>query len=348
MMTLPQAIGLVVDRVDLSRQQMTEVMRQIMEGQATDAQIGGFLMAMRMKGETVDEVTAAVTVMRALSTPVHLDLPHLVDTCGTGGDGASLFNVSTAASFIVAASGAHVAKHGNRSASSNSGSADVLEAAGVPLTLTPDEVKHSVETVGLGFMFAKSHHSAMRHAVGARQELKTRTLFNLLGPMTNPANVTHQVIGLFSADVALLMAGVLQNLGSQHVLLVHSDDHLDEISIAADTSVTELKNGNITQYTITPEQFGVARQNLAGLQVTDASASLDLIEGALTGKAGDPWDKARDIMVLNAGAAIYAADITSTLAAGIARARLLIDNGAAHKKYQDFVAYTQAIENKRS
>ena len=348
MMTLPQAIGLVVDRTDLTRQQMTEVMRQIMEGQATDAQIGGFLMAMRMKGETVDEVTAAVTVMRALSTPVHLELNHLVDTCGTGGDGASLFNVSTAASFVVAAAGASVAKHGNRSASSNSGSADVLEAAGVPLGLTAEEVQQCVESVGLGFMFAKSHHSAMRHAVGPRQELKTRTLFNLLGPMTNPANVKNQVIGLFSADVARLMAGVLHNLGSQHVLLVHSEDHLDEISIAADTWVTELKDGVITNYKITPEQFGIARQSLDGLQVADASSSLALIEGALSGKVGAPWSKARDIIALNAGAAIYAANVVDSLAAGISMAQKLIVDEDAHRKYRAFVAYTQDIESNRS
>lgn len=348
MMTLPQAIGLVVDRTDLTRQQMTEVMRQIMEGQATDAQIGGFLMAMRMKGETVDEVTAAVTVMRALSTPVDLTLNHLVDTCGTGGDGASLFNVSTAASFVVAASGAKVAKHGNRSASSNSGSADLLEAAGVPLDLTAEAVQQCVESVGLGFMFAKTHHSAMRHAVGARQELKTRTLFNLLGPMTNPANVKNQVIGLFSADVAQLMAGVLHNLGSQHVLLVHSEDHLDEISIAADTWVTELKDGGITDYKISPEQFGITRQSLDGLQVADATSSLALIEGALSGKAGAPWSKARNIIALNAGAAIYAADITHSLADGVALAQKLIANKAAQQKFQDFVAYTQKIASNGS
>ncbi len=348
MITLPQAIGLAVDHQDLSQNQMTEVMHQIMNGDATDAQIGGFLIAMRMKGETVDEITAAVSVMRALSTPVTLDIPHVVDTCGTGGDGANLFNVSTAAAFVVAAAGGKVAKHGNRSASSNSGSADVLEAAGVPLTLTAPQVKECIETIGLGFMFAKTHHSAMRHAVGPRQDMKVRTLFNMLGPMTNPAAAKHQVIGLFSPDIGPLMAGVLQNLGSDHVLLVHSNDHLDEISIAAETQVTELKAGHIRQFKISPEQFGIERQTIDGLQVVDAQASLAIIEGAFAGKVGSPWNKARDIIALNAGAAIYAADVVDTLEAGVSRAQQLIQSGAAMEKYHAFVTFTQAAAGKLS
>lgn len=343
MITLPQAIGFAVERRDLSQDQMTEVMQQIMTGKATDAQIAGFLIAMRMKGETVAEITAAVTVMRALSEPVSLDLPHVVDTCGTGGDGANLFNVSTASAFVVAAAGGKVAKHGNRGASSNSGSADVLEAAGVPLTLTPLQVKKCIETVGLGFMFAKTHHSAMKHAVCARQDMKVRTLFNMLGPMTNPAAAKHQVIGLFSPDIGHLMAGVLQNLGSDHVLLVHSNDHLDEISIAAETQVTELKSGEIRQYTISPEQFGIDRQTIEGLQVTDAHSSLALIQGALTGKVGEPWNKARDIIALNAGAAIYAADLENTLEAGVSVAQKLIKSGAALATYQAFITYSQTV-----
>lgn len=327
-MDIQAAIKQLILRQDFSHAQMAEVMNQIMTGNATPAQIGGFLIGLQMKGETVTEIAAAADVMRGLATPVQIDGKHVVDTCGTGGDGASTFNVSTASAFVAAAAGCQVAKHGNRSISSSSGSADVLEAAGVNLDLTPEQVKHCVETVGVGFMFAQKHHGAMKHAIGPRREMGVRTIFNLLGPLTNPAQAAHQVLGVFDKKWVKPMAEVLQKLGSQHVLVVHAEDGLDEISIGAQTHVAELKDGKITTYTIKPEDFGLERKTIESLTVSNAQDSLALIKEIFDGKPGP----ARDIVILNAGAAIYAADITTSLEKGVAMAADLIDSGAATQK----------------
>lgn len=333
-MNLPSAIKAVIERQDLSSDEMISVMQQIMTGEATPAQIGGFLVALQMKGETVTEITAAATVMRSLATPVEISRDHIVDTCGTGGDGASTFNVSTASAFVVAAAGATVAKHGNRSISSSSGSADVLEAAGVNLEISPEQVKHCIDTIGIGFMFAQKHHGAMKHAIGPRREMAVRTIFNLLGPLTNPARAQRQVLGVFDKQWVEPMAHVLKALGSQHVLVVHAEDGLDEISIGSNTFVTELKEGEITSYIIRPEDFDLTRSDIKQLAVANAQQSLTIIKDIFSGKLG----AARDIVVLNAGAAIYAADLVATLAAGINLAQTHIDNGNAQKKLDALIA----------
>ncbi|MEX1199888.1 MAG: anthranilate phosphoribosyltransferase [Methylophaga sp.] len=335
--SLPQAIKQVMQRQNLAEQEMSAVMQQIMSGQATDAQIGGFLIGLAMKGETVDEIAAAAKVMRQLATPVSVTGAPIIDTCGTGGDGASSFNVSTASAFVVAAAGAKVAKHGNRSVSSTSGSADVLETAGVNLELTPEQVGHCIETAGIGFMFAQKHHGAMKHAIGARKQMAVRTIFNLLGPLTNPANAPHQVLGVYDAKWLRPMAEVLQKLGSKHVLIVHAEDGMDEISIGADTLVAELHNGEIREYRITPEDFALQRADISQLTVDDAEQSLDIIKGIFAGQSGP----ARDIVVLNAGAAIYAADLAQSLAEGITLAQKAIDNGRAQQKLDALIQCSQ-------
>ncbi len=327
-MDIQAAIKHLIQQQDLNHDEMSDVMNQIMTGNATPAQIGGFLIGLQMKGETVTEIAAAAEVMRSLATPVHINGKHVVDTCGTGGDGASTFNVSTASAFVAAAAGCQVAKHGNRSISSSSGSADVLEAAGVNLELNAEQVKHCIEHVGVGFMFAQKHHGAMKHAIGPRREMGVRTIFNLLGPLTNPAQAAHQVLGVFDKKWVKPMAEVLQKLGSQHVLVVHAEDGLDEISIGAETHVAELKDNKVTTYTIKPEDFGIQQNSIDSLTVSNAQDSLSLIKGVFEGNPGP----ARDIVVLNAGAAIYAADITASLAEGIAMAAELIDSGAATQK----------------
>lgn len=337
-MDIQAALKLVSQRQDLSAEQMRDVMNQIMTGNATPAQIGGFLIGLSMKGETVTEIAAAAEVMRSLATPVDIQGDHLVDTCGTGGDGASTFNVSTASAIVVAAAGAKVAKHGNRSISSSSGSADVLEAAGVNLDLSPEQVKHCVDNVGVGFMFAQKHHGAMKHAIGPRREMGVRTIFNLLGPLTNPARAPHQVLGVYDRNWVKPMAEVLQKLGSKHVLVVHAEDGLDEISIGAETHVAELKNGQIDSYTIKPEDFGMNRSDVKGLTVKNAHDSLDIIKGIFEGQAGP----ARDIVVLNAGAAIYAADIAESFAQGVELAAKAIDSGAASQKLNALIVNSRS------
>ena len=336
--SMQEAIRLVTQHQNLTESQMSGVMQQIMTGQATPAQIGGFLIGLSMKGETVDEIAAAASVMRNLATAVHIEGDHIIDTCGTGGDGASSFNVSTASAFVVAAAGAKVAKHGNRSISSTSGSADVLEAAGVNLDLTPEMVKHCIDSVGVGFMFAQKHHGAMKHAIGPRREMGVRTIFNLLGPLTNPARAAHQVMGVFDKKWLRPMAEVLQKLGSKHVLIVHADDGMDEISIGAATSVAELKDDQIRCYTIQPEDFGMQRSDIKQLSVTNANESLTFIRDIFSGKPGP----ARDIVLLNAGAAIYTADLAASLAEGIEQAAKLIDNGAAMQKLDALVQCSQS------
>lgn len=337
-MDIQAALKLVTQRQDLNAEQMRDVMNQIMTGHATPAQIGGFLIGLSMKGETVTEIAAAAEVMRSLATPVDIEGEHVVDTCGTGGDGASTFNVSTASAFVVAAAGAKVAKHGNRSISSSSGSADVLEAAGVNLELTPEQVKHCIDTVGVGFMFAQKHHGAMKHAIGPRREMGVRTVFNLLGPLTNPARASHQVLGVFDKKWVVPMAEVLQKLGSEHVLVVHAEDGLDEISIGSETHVAELKNNEIHSYTIKPEDFGMQRSDVDGLSVKNANDSLDIIKSIFNGEAGP----ARNIVVLNAGAAIYAADIADSLKDGVEQAAAAIDSGAASQKLNALIVSSRS------
>ncbi len=338
-MNIQSAIQKVTQNQNLSLQEMTDVMHQIMTGQATDAQIGGFLIAMRMKGETVDEITAAATVMRALSTPVDLNTENLVEIVGTGGDGSSTFNISTASCLVVAAAGGRVAKHGNRSISSKSGAADLLEQAGVNINITADQVKECVEDVGVGFMFAPLHHSAMKHAIGPRKEMGVRTLFNLLGPLTNPAGTPNQVLGVFDKNWVQPIADVLNKLGSHNVMVVHGEDGMDEISISAPTFVAELRNGKINQFTIEPEDFGFAKHPISDIRVKNAEESLEIVSSVLNNEASS----ARDIVALNAGAAIYVAGITASHQAGIERALDAIKTGAAKQKLLDLINKTNSF-----
>jgi anthranilate phosphoribosyltransferase len=342
-MNIQEALARLVDGNHLSRDEMQAVMHQVMTGSATDAQIGALLVALRIKGETTDEIAAAAQVMRELATPVEVSDPHLVDLVGTGGDGANLFNVSTGSCFVAAAAGAVIAKHGNRSVSSTSGSSEVLEILGMPLDLSPEQVARSITEVGLGFMFAPAHHSAMRHAIGPRRDLGMRTVFNILGPLTNPAGVKQQVIGVFSPDLCQPMAEVLKILGAQHAMIVHSDDGLDEISIAAGTQVTELCDGNIDSYHIAPEDFSVQRQSLDGLSVDSVEASAGLIRGALAGASDEAAQKAAAMLALNAGATIYVSGIAATLADGVAMAEDALASGLAAEKLKQFIDFTQMM-----
>jgi len=347
-MNIKEALNRVVNQLDLSTEEMQDVMREIMTGQCTDAQIGAFLMGLRMKSETIDEIVGAAQIMRELAAPVSINASHLVDTCGTGGDGMNIFNVSTAAAFVVAAAGGQVAKHGNRAVSGKSGSADLLEAAGVFLNLKPEQVARCVEAVGVGFMFAPAHHGAMKYAIGPRRELGLRTIFNMLGPMTNPAGVKHQVLGVFSKALCRPLAEVLQRLGSQHVLVVHAQDGLDEISLAAPTFVAELKDGVVSEYVIQPEDFGIKSQSLIGLSVDDAAQSLALIRDALTKRKTEQGQKAADMIALNAGAAIYAADLASSLNEGVQRAHDALHTGLAWEKLQELVSFTAVFNEENA
>jgi len=342
-MTLQQALAAIVAGRNLERGEMAAVMHAVMSGGATEAQIGALLVALRMKGETVDEIAGAAQVMRELATPVRARGEHLVDLVGTGGDGANLFNVSTGSCFVAAAAGARVAKHGNRGVSSSSGSSDVLEQLGMPLDLSPEQVARAIEEVGVGFMFAPAHHSAMRYAVGPRRELGMRTIFNILGPLTNPAGVKRQVIGVFSADLCRPMAEVLKVLGAEHALIVHSEDGLDEISIAAPTRVTELNDGNIESYRITPGDFGLEPESLDGLTVDGAAASAALIRAALKGGGHDAAGRAASMLALNGGATIYVSGVAATLADGVAMAEDVLASGQAAEKLQVFIDFTQTM-----
>ncbi|HET6593515.1 MAG TPA: anthranilate phosphoribosyltransferase [Xanthomonadales bacterium] len=342
-MDIKAALARVADRQDLGLEEMRDVMAQIMTGAASDAQIGAFLMGLRMKGESLDEITAAVTVMRELASPVEIAGEHLVDIVGTGGDGANLFNVSTAASFVVAAAGGHVAKHGNRSVSSSSGSADVLEAAGVTLGLEPGQVKACVEKIGVGFMFAPAHHSAMRHAIGPRREMGLRTVFNILGPMTNPAGVRRLLIGVYDQALCRPVAEVLMRLGAEHVLVVHSADGLDEISAAAPTYLVEGSRAGIKEYEVTPQELGLPLTPLDGLEVGSALESLELIRMALSGAPGDRAERARRVVALNAGAALYVAGLQDSLAKGVAAAAALLQTGKPWLKVEALADFTAAL-----
>ena len=335
-MNMQSAIKAVTEYKNLSSDEMASVMHLIMTGEATAAQVGGFLIGLRMKGETVEEVAAAAGVMRELSTRVEVNTDKLVDTCGTGGDASGSFNISTASALVVAAAGGRVAKHGNRSVSSKSGSADVLEAAGVKLELAPEQVAACVNDIGVGFMFAPMHHSAMKHAIGPRREMAVRTIFNVLGPLTNPAGAPNQVLGVFSKDWVEPLAQVLKQLGSKHVLVVHAEDGLDEISIGSATNVAELKNGEVRTYTVQPEDFGMQRAELATIRADDAGDSLRIIKSVLADDAGP----AKDIVCLNAGAAIYAAGLSDSLADGVTRAQQVIASGEAAAKLDQLVAAT--------
>jgi anthranilate phosphoribosyltransferase len=342
-MDIQTALSRISEQQDLSTAEMVAVMRQIMSGSATDVQIGAFLLALRIKGETIDEITGGVQVLREFASAVQVSGPLLVDIVGTGGDGANLFNVSTAACFVVAAAGGRVAKHGNRSVSSSSGSADVLEAAGVRLDISPEQVQQCVNELGVGFMFAVMHHSAMRHVAVARNELAMRTLFNILGPMANPAGIKRQLIGVYDRALCRPMAEVLQRLGSEHVMVVHSDDGLDEISLAADTHVAELKDGLVEEYSLQPEQLGFERESLQDLVVEGVDSSLQLLKAALGGEKDDRSQRAARLIALNAGAALYVAGISASIADGVGIANDILARGAGLKKLQQLTTMTQGF-----
>ena len=338
-MDIQDAIQLVIDKRNLSSDEMRSVMNNIMTGECTDAQIAGFLIGLRSKGETVDEITTAANVMRELASHVHTNHDNLIDTCGTGGDGHNTFNISTTSAFVVSAAGGYVAKHGNRSVSSKSGSADVLEAAGVKLEIAPEQVAQCIEEIGIGFMFAPMHHSAMKYAIVPRRELGVRTLFNILGPLTNPAGAKRQVMGVFNHDWLETLANVLKNLGSDQVMIVHSEDGMDEISISAPTRIAELKNSEIKFYTIEPEQFKLQRADISTLAVKNVEDSLKVMHAVLDNQAGP----SQDIVLLNAGAAIYTAGIEDSLDSGIASAQQVIENGSARAKLNELTKLTQSF-----
>jgi anthranilate phosphoribosyltransferase len=347
-MNIKDALGLVVRNISLSTDDMAAVMHDIMTGKCSDAQIAAFLIALRMKSESLDEIEGAARVMRDLATPVNIDgLDHVVDIVGTGGDGANLFNVSSASTFVIAAAGAKVAKHGNRSVSSKSGSADLLESAGIELNLNPEQVERCIREVGLGFMFAVNHHSAMKYAIGVRRDIAQRTIFNILGPLTNPAGVTRLVLGVFSSELCRPLAEVLKRLGAEHVMVVHARDGLDEISLATATEVVELKDGEIREYLLTPEDVGISSQSLVGLDVTDSHASLALIRDALGKRETEAGKKAADMIALNAGAALYVAGVVSTLKHGVALAEDTIHGGQALEKMGELAAFSQGLNPTR-
>lgn len=339
-MELKFALEKLLTRQDLQAEEMESVMHQLMSGAATDAQIGAILAALRMKSESVTEMTAAVKVMRELATAVPIKrTAHLVDTCGTGGDGANTFNISTASAFVVAAAGGTVAKHGNRSFSSKSGSADVLEAAGVNLNLTAQQVGECIDTLGVGFMFAPMHHSAMKHVINARKQMGVRTLFNMLGPLTNPAGAPYQVIGVFNPALTRVFAEVLQRLGSKHVMVVAAEDGLDEISIASKTVVAELKDGVISEWQIDPYDYDMDHVSLRDLAVDSAQESLNIIRAVFAGNPG----AAHDVVCLNAGAAIYVCGLAASYKEGVQLARKVIAEGLAQQKLNDYIRKTQSF-----
>ena len=333
-MNISEAIKAVISKQNLNESEMHDVMNSIMTGQTTDAQIGAFLVGLSMKGETIEEITASAKVMRALATSVELSSnDYLVDTCGTGGDGLGLFNISTASAFVVAAAGGKVAKHGNRSISSKSGSADVLEAAGINLNISPELIGHCIKEIGLGFMFAPAHHSAMKHAIGPRKELAVRTIFNVLGPLTNPAKAPNQIMGVYDKSLVEPIANVLKGLNSRHVMVVHSEDGLDEFSIANSTYVAELKDNNISTYTVHPGDFGLEEGNLDSIKAENAEQSLALINEAFSGKKG----VARDIIALNAGAAIYVSGLVNSFDEGVTQANQILSDGSAQDKLDAYI-----------
>ena len=332
----------LIERHDLPHDHMLELMQQVMGGQLTPAQIAAMLVALRIKGETVTEIAAAAEVMRELSTKVNVkNTSHLIDTCGTGGDGAQTFNISTASALVAAAAGAQVAKHGGRSVSSTCGSADVLEKLGVNVNLTPDQVAQCVDSIGIGFMFAPNHHSAMKHAAPVRRELGVRTLFNLLGPLTNPASAKNQVMGVFHRDLTAKLARVLQQLGSRHVMVVHGADDMDEISINGPTYIAELKDGKVSEYTVQPQDFGLKLATLDAIRVANSDEAKAMLLSVLDNQPG----AARDIVQLNAGAAIYVAGLVETLKAGVAKAGQVLSTGAAKTKLDQLIELSNSFKS---
>lgn len=343
---LTTALGRIFQHIDLTFDEMYQVMLIIMQGRCSDAMMGAILTGLRMKGESIDEITASASAMRALAANIEpKNCAHLVDIVGTGGDGANLFNVSTASAFVVAAAGAQVAKHGNRGVSTRSGSSDLLEQAGISLSLTPEQAKDCIENQGVGFLFAPNHHSAMRYANPVRRELKSRTIFNILGPLTNPAGTPNLVIGVFTAQLCEPIAKVMKNLGARHVMVVGAKDGLDEISLATSTTVAELKEGEISVYEMMPEDAGIESQTLIGLDVDSPEQSLELIRAALSGEETHDRAvlKARDMIALNAGAAIYTAGLASNYPNGVSRAQQVIQNGDALIKLESLAKYTQQL-----
>lgn len=348
---LTTALQHLVLHIDLTYDEMWAVILLIMQGRCSGTMMGAILTALRMKGESVEEITAAASVMRSLASKVELsDRRYLVDIVGTGGDGANLFNVSTAAALVAASAGARVAKHGNRGVSTSSGSSDLLQQAGIRLDLDLDQTKACIESQNIGFLFAPNHHSAMRHAVGVRQTLKIRTLFNILGPLTNPADVPNLVVGVFTDQLCEPLAHVFKNLGANHVMVVGSKDGLDEISLATSTKVAELRQGEVSVYEIFPEDLGIESQSLLGLTVDSAKESLALIEVALSGEKFDSQtqqkrvQKARDMIAMNAGAAIYVSGRASNFANGVSMAQAVIHQGKALQKLRDFARFTQSLK----
>jgi anthranilate phosphoribosyltransferase len=341
MITPQQALVRLIEQREIFYDEMLSLMRQIMSGEVTQAQIAGILVGLRVKKETVGEISAAAQVMREFATKVPVtNRTNLVDTCGTGGDAAHTFNISTASALVAAAAGARVAKHGGRSVSSTCGSADVLEALGVNLNLTPEQVGHCIDQIGIGFMFAPNFHGAMKHAAPVRKELGVRTIFNVLGPLTNPAGADNQVLGVFHPDLVGIQARVLQRLGSRHVLVVHGTDGMDEISISEATYIAELKDDKVTEYTVHPEQFGLKTAPLDLLKVGNINEACEKLAGVLNNEAGAP----RDIVQLNAGAAIYVAGLAGTLKDGVAKAGQVIASGAAKAKLDQLIALSNSFK----
>ena len=336
---MKEMVGKVINGSHLTETQMIEAMETIMEGRGSDALVASFLTALRMKGETVEEITGGAKVMRAKAEKIDFGDIYAIDTCGTGGDGANTFNISTAVAFICAAAGVPVVKHGNRAVSSKSGSADVLEALGVNITLTPEQVEKCVREQNIGFLFAPTFHKAMKHAIGVRKELGFRTIFNMLGPLTNPANAKGQVLGVFNADLTDFMAEVLKNLGVERALVVHGMDGLDEITVTDRTKVTELKDGNIKSYYIEPADFGMEKMKKADIEGADSTVNADIIKSIFNGEKGAK----RDIVVLNAAAALYVGKKADTIKDGIKLAEEIIDSGKAAKKLEEFIAYTKSV-----
>ena len=340
-MDMKSTIAQLMRREDLSSEEMIAAMRAVMSGATDDAQNAAFLVALQMKGPVVAEVFGGASVMRELATSVPVnERQFLVDTCGTGGSGSNKFNVSTASALVAACGGARVAKHGNRGASSKSGSADVLEAAGVALGLSAASVAACIEQLGVGFMFAPAHHSAMKHVIGARKSIGVRTVFNVLGPLTNPAGAPNQVMGVYSAEWIPVLLDVLQRLGSDHVMVVAADDGLDEISIAAETKVGELRDGELLEYVVSPEEFGMRRrESVESLRIDSPHQSLAMLRAALIYENED----AGDIVALNAGAALYTAGVEGDLAAGVARAQGILQAGEALKKLEALAQLSQSL-----
>jgi anthranilate phosphoribosyltransferase len=340
-MTPQEALARVIEHREIFHEEMLSLMRQIMSGEVSPTLISAITIGLRVKKETIGEIAAAAQVMREFATKVDVpDHLHLLDTCGTGGDSAHTFNISTAAALVAAAAGAKVAKHGGRSVSSKSGSADVLEALGVNIALTPDQVARSIAEVGVGFMFAPSHHTAMKYAAPVRRELGVRTIFNILGPLTNPAGARNQIMGVFHPDLVGIQARVLQRLGSRHVMVVYGVEGLDEISIGGETMVGELKDGEVREYTIHPRQFGIAVSSLQEIQVADAARSQDLLLRALRNEQGP----ARDVVAVNAGAAIYVSGLADSLASAVEKARAVLASGRARSKLDELIEFSNRFK----